>query len=290
MSVTGPAGQDDASAAERAADALRRRFGSRFGSREPAVAIVLGSGLGALAERIERATTVPFAEIPGFHATTVSGHRGALIAGSLAGRDVLALAGRFHMYEGHDARVAAFPVRVAHALGAKVLFVTNAAGGIRRAFVPGDLMIIEDHLNLMFRNPLLGTLQRGDARFPDMSAAWSPRLVALLKESARAAGVAVRSGVYAGLLGPSYETPAEVRMLATLGADAVGMSTVPEAIAAAAMGMEVGGISLITNAAAGLSAGALTHAEVEAAGKAAGERFAAVVEEVCSRIHKTTES
>lgn len=280
MSVTGPAAQDDASAAEHAADALR----ARIGSRDPALAIVLGSGLGGLAERIERPTTVPFAEIPGFHATTVSGHRGALISGSLGGRDVLALAGRFHMYEGHDARVAAFPVRVVRALGAKVLFVSNAAGGIRRSFVPGDLMIIEDHLNLMFRNPLLGTPQRGDARFPDMSAAWSPRLVSLLEESARAAGVPVRSGVYAGLLGPSYETPAEVRMLATLGADAVGMSTVPEAIAAAAMGMEVGGISLITNAAAGISESALTHAEVEAAGKEAGGRFARVVEEFCSRL------
>lgn len=280
--MTGPAGvpPDDASLAERAADALR----ARVGSREPAMAIVLGSGLGGLAGRVERATTIPFAEIPGFHTTTVSGHRGVLISGTLAGRDVVALSGRFHMYEGHDARTAAFPVRVVRALGARVLFVSNAAGGIRRSLAPGDFMIIEDHLNLMFRNPLLGRPQRGDVRFPDMSAAWSPRLVSLLKESAHAAGVPVQSGVYAGLLGPSYETPAEVRMLATLGADAVGMSTVPEAIAAAAMGMEVGGISLITNAAAGISWAALTHADVEAAGKAAGEQFARVVEGFCSRL------
>ena len=265
--------------AEPAAAALRERIGPRA----PAVAIVLGSGLDAFAARIENTTNVPYAEIPGFHTTTVAGHRGELIAGTVAGRDVVALAGRFHLYEGHDARTAAYPVRVVRALGARTLFVSNAAGGIRRSFAPGDLMIIEDHLNLMFRNPLLGTVQRGDQRFPDMSAAWSPRLVALLKESARAAGMPVQSGVYAGLLGPAYETPAELRMLATLGADAVGMSTVPEAIAAAAMGMEVAGISLITNAAAGISQAALSHAEVVRAGVEAGERFAAVVEEFVAR-------
>ncbi|MFI5232950.1 MAG: purine-nucleoside phosphorylase [Gemmatimonadales bacterium] len=280
MSVTPSPAADDSSAAARAADMLR----ARFGAREPSAAIILGSGLGGLAARIANASRIPFAEIPGFHQTTVAGHRGELIHGTLAGRDVVALAGRFHMYEGHGARTAAYPVRVVRALGAKVLFVSNAAGGIRRSFAPGDLMIIEDHLNLMFRNPLLGPVQRGDLRFPDMSAAWSPRLVSLLKESARAAGVPVQSGVYAGLLGPSYETPAEVRMLATLGADAVGMSTVPEAIAAAAMGMEVAGVSLITNAAAGISAVSLSHEEVMQAGEEAGERFSRVVEEFCSRL------
>ena len=278
--TTLPPGWDDASAAVLAAESVR----ARVGGREPAAAIILGSGLGGLAARIANAVHIPFAEIPGFHATTVAGHRGELICGTLGGREVAALAGRFHMYEGHDARAAAFPARVVRALGAKVLFISNAAGGIRRSFAPGDLMIIQDHLNLMFRNPLLGAVQRGDQRFPDMSAAWSPRLIALLNDSARAVGVPVQSGVYAGLPGPSYETPAEVRMLATLGADAVGMSTVPEAIAAAAMGMEVAGVSLITNAAAGISGAPLSHADVVDAGVEAGERFAKLVEEFVSRL------
>ncbi len=277
MSASGGAG---AAAAKAAADTVR----ARLGVREPVAAIVLGSGLGELAARIENPTSVRYADIPGFHATNVAGHRGELIRGTLAGREVLALAGRFHMYEGHDARTAAYPVRVLHALGAKLLFVSNAAGGINRSFAPGDLMIIEDHLNLMFRNPLAGVVEPGDDRFPDMSATWSPRLIALLRESAKSVGVPVQSGVYAGLLGQNYETPAEVRMLATLGADAVGMSTVPEAIVAGAMGMEVAGISLITNAAAGISSAPLSHAEVVEAGAEAGDRFARVVLEFVSRL------
>ncbi len=278
--TAGAASDGGAAQAKIAADTVR----ARLGVREPVAAIILGSGLGELAERIENATSVRYADIPGFHATNVAGHRGELIRGTLAGREVLALAGRFHMYEGHGARTAAYPVRVLHALGAKLLFVSNAAGGISRSFAPGDLMIIEDHLSLMFRNPLVGAKESTDDRFPDMSATWSPRLIALLRESANAVGVAVQSGVYAGLLGPNYETPAEVRMLATLGADAVGMSTVPEAIVAAAMGMEVGGISLITNAAAGISSAPLSHAEVVEAGAAAGDRFARVVVEFISRL------
>jgi purine-nucleoside phosphorylase len=276
----GAASEAGAAAATIAADTV----GARLGVREPVAAIVLGSGLGELVARIENPTSVRYADIPGFHATNVAGHRGELICGTLAGREVLALAGRFHMYEGYGARTAAYPVRVLHALGAKLLFVSNAAGGVRRSFAPGDLMIIEDHLNLMFRNPLVGAAEPTDDRFPDMSATWSPRLIALLRESAKVAGVSVQSGVYAGLLGPNYETPAEVRMLATLGADAVGMSTVPEAIVAAAMGMEVAGISLITNAAAGISSAPLSHAEVVEVGAAAGDRFAKVVVEFVSRL------
>lgn len=276
----GPASERGAAAAKVAADAVR----TRLGIREPVAAIVLGSGLGELAARIENPTSVHYADIPGFHAPSVAGHRGELIRGTLAGREVLALAGRFHMYEGHSARTAAYPVRVLHALGARVLFVSNAAGGINRAFAPGDLMIIEDHLNLMFRNPLAGPVEPTDDRFPDMSATWSPRLISLLRESAKASGVQVQSGVYAGLLGPNYETPAEVKMLATLGADAVGMSTVPEAIVAAAMGMEVAGISLITNPAAGISSTPLNHAEVVEAGAKAGGVFAQLVTEFVSRL------
>jgi purine-nucleoside phosphorylase len=267
-------------AARHAADAVS----ARLGVRQPVAAIVLGSGLGELADRIERAARVPFAEVPGFHAPSVAGHRGELICGVLGGREVLALSGRFHMYEGHSARVAAFPVRVAHALGARVLFASNAAGGVRRTFRPGDLMIIRDHLNLTFRNPIIGALEPGDQRFPDMSSPYAPRLVALLRASAHAAGVPTVEGVYAGLLGPTYETPAEVRMLERLGADAVGMSTVPETIVGAAIGMEVAGVSLITNAAAGVSLAPLDHREVVEVGRATAGRFAELVAEFIARL------
>jgi len=269
-----------AAAAKAAAEAVR----TRLAVRAPVAAIVLGSGLGDLAARIERPVSVPYGEIPGFHSPGVVGHRGELIGGTLGGREVLALAGRFHMYEGHGARTAAFPVRVVHALGARVLFVSNAAGGVSRAFAPGDLMIIEDHLNLTFRNPLFGAVETTDERFPDMSAPWSPRLVALLRACAGKVAVPVRSGVYAGLLGPNYETPAEVAMLAALGADAIGMSTVPEAIVARALKMEVAGVSLITNMAAGISTAPLDHAEVVEVGTRAAARFAALVTEFVSRL------
>ena len=268
-----------------AAAAIRARVASAAAPAvAPDVAIVLGTGLGALGEAIDVDASVEYSDIPGFPLSTVESHTGRLLLGTLGGRRVAAMQGRFHRYEGYSLQHATFPVRVLHALGARVLFVSNAAGGISRAFAPGDLMIIEDHLNLMFRNPLFGAVEPTDERFPDMSAPWSPRLVALLRACATKTGVPVRSGVYAGLLGPNYETPAEVRMLATLGADAVGMSTVPEAIVAAAMKMEVAGISLITNAAAGISGAPLSHAEVVAVGAAAAERFAMLVAEFISRL------
>ena len=270
-----------AAAAAKAADAVREKLGA---DPRPVAAIILGSGLGDLADRIQNATRVRYADIPGFHATNVAGHRGELIRGTLGGREVLALAGRFHMYEGYSARVAGFPVRVVHALGAKVLFASNAAGGINRAFDPGDLMVIEDHLNLMFQNPLIGPIEPGDTRFPDMSEPYSRRLIKALHDSAAATGISLRQGVYGGLLGPTYETPAEVRMLDRLGADAIGMSTVPETIVAAAIGMEVAGVSLITNAAAGISAAALNHVDVVAVGAAAAARFSEVVGEFVARI------
>jgi purine-nucleoside phosphorylase len=267
-----------------AARAAASSVAGRLGVEAPVCAIVLGSGLAELADRIERATRANYNAIPGFHAPHVEGHRGELIRGFLGGREVLALSGRFHMYEGHDARTSAFPIRVAHALGAKVLFASNAAGGIRRSFNAGDLMIIEDHLNLMFRNPLMGGLEPGDTRFPDMSEPYSRRLIALLEESGRAAGVSLAKGVYAGLLGPSYETPAEVRMLERLGADATGMSTVPETIVAAAMGMEVAAVSLITNPAAGIATAPLSHAEVVEVGARAADRFADLVTAFVQRL------
>jgi purine-nucleoside phosphorylase len=280
--VSGARGESThgAAAARRAADAIR----DRLGVKAPVAAIVLGSGLGALADRLSHARRVPYGEIPGFHAPGVEGHKGELLCGALGGREVLLLAGRFHMYEGHSAQVAAFPVRVVHALGAKVLFVSNAAGGIRRDFTPGTLMMITDHLNLQFRNPLEGLVEPGDLRFPDMSAPYAPRLQALLDAAAADGGLTLGRGVYAGLLGPTYETPAEVRMLATLGADAVGMSTVPETIVARAMGMEVAGVSCITNPAAGISEAPLNHAEVMEEGRKAADAFCGLVERWVARL------
>ena len=263
-----------AAAARRAADEVRRRIGAT----EPVVGIVLGSGLGGLAARIAKAVTVPFGDVPGFPPATVAGHLGQLIGGTLAGRPVVALAGRFHMYEGHAAALAGFPIRVLHALGARMLFVSNAAGGIRRTFRAGDLMLIRDHLNLMFRNPLAGAVEPGDERFPDMSAPYDEELARLLLDHAAALGLALQEGVYGGLLGPTYETPSEVRMLAVLGADAVGMSTVPEVIVARALGMRVAGISCITNLASGISPHPLSHAEVLETTALVGARFEALVE------------
>jgi purine-nucleoside phosphorylase len=245
-------------AAEEAATSLRTKIGDSV----PEIGIVLGSGLGGLAEQIEDAVRVPFAEVPGFPAARVSGHAGAVVSGKLGGRNVVALAGRFHMYKGHSAQLAAFPVRVMYALGARTYFASNAAGGVSRRLQAGDLMIINDHLNLTGLNPLTGHVEDGDERFPDLSAAYDAELRALLKASASRAGVEVKEGVYAWLSGPSYETPAEVRMLGQLGADAVGMSTVPEVIVARAMGMKVAAISCIANAASGVTEAPVLHTDV----------------------------
>lgn len=268
-------------AATHAADAIRHTVGSWT---TPACGIVLGSGLGGLAHRIQYAVRIPFSDVPGFPTATVAGHAGEVVVGTLGGRAVVALAGRFHMYEGHDADLAAFPVRVLHALGAPVYFASNAAGGVRRTFSPGDLMLIADHINLMGRNPLTGAVQPGDERFPDMSDPYDPVLRACLRDAAREVGVPLQEGVYCALLGPTYETPAEVRMLERLGADAVGMSTVPEVIVARALGMRVAAISCITNKAAGLSHEVLSHAEVMEAGRAVADRFEALVSAFVTRL------
>jgi purine-nucleoside phosphorylase len=265
-----------AAAAERAAESLR----ARLGDATPEIAIILGSGLGGLAGEIEEAVRIPFKEIPGFPSATVVGHAGALIGGRLVGRPVIALAGRFHMYEGHDARLAALPVGVMHALGAHTLIVSNAAGGIRRTLRPGDLMLIADQINLMWRNPLVGPVEPGEQRFPDMSAPYDPGLLAVARDAALRLGVPVVEGVYAGLLGPQYETPAEVRMLERLGADAVGMSTVPEVIAARALGMRVAGVSCITNMGCGIATHPLSHAEVLETTSAVAEKFRGLVREM----------
>ena len=239
------------------------------------VAVVLGSGLGAFADRLTSPASVPFEALPGFPAPTVPGHRGRLVYGQLSGVPVLAMQGRLHGYEGHDAATVAFPARVLGVLGARALVVTNAAGGVNAGFAPGDLMRISDHLNLSGRNPLIGPNEEAlGVRFPDLSRAYDPRLGEALEASAREASVALRNGVYAYIPGPTYETPAEVRMLRLLGADAVGMSTVPEVIAAAHQGVPCCGISCITNHAAGISPAPLTHEEVVQVAKRVEGTFA----------------
>ena len=262
-------------AAIMAAAAIRKRAASQ----QPKVGIILGSGLGGLSKSIGNAVRIPFSDIPGFPEVTVAGHEGAVIVGALGGREIVALSGRFHMYEGHPAALAAFPVRVFHALGAHDLFVSNAAGGISSKLAVGDLMIITDHLNLMGTNPLVGEAGQGEIRFPDMTDAYNPGLRMLLRATGQKLGIRLREGVYAGLLGPSYETPAEVKMLKLLGADAVGMSTVPEVIMARALGMRVAGVSCITNAAAGVTGAALSHAEVLETTNRVGAEFESLVTE-----------
>jgi purine-nucleoside phosphorylase len=244
----------------------------------PRVGIVLGSGLGSLADDLEDATSIPFGDLPGWPVATAPGHAGRLLLGAIAGVPVAALQGRFHLYEGNDPGLVVQPVLLFKLLGAELVILTNAAGGVNPGYGPGTLMVISDHLNLTGRTPLLG--QNADElgpRFPDLTDVWAPRLRARLHEAARAEDVAFEEGIYAGLLGPSYETPAEVRMLHALGADAVGMSTVLEAVAARWIGLEVCGVSLVTNAGAGYSGQPLNHEEVLEAGALAGPNLARVV-------------
>jgi purine-nucleoside phosphorylase len=244
----------------------------------PEVGIVLGSGLGGLADDLEDAVAIPFAELPGWPAATAPGHVGRLLLGRLGGRAVVMLHGRFHLYEGNDPGLVVQPMLLFRALGARVVVLTNAAGGLDPSFGPGTLMIMRDHINLTGRNPLIGpNADELGPRFPDMTEAWSPRLRAGLHAAAAAEGVEMREGIYVGLTGPTYETPAEVRMLAALGGDAVGMSTVLECIAARWVGLEVCGVSLVTNAGAGYSGAPLTHEEVLEAGASAGPRLANVI-------------
>ncbi len=255
-----------------------------LGPLRPRAAIVLGSGLGPLAERVTGAVRISYHDIPGFHAPTVVGHKGELVAGTLGDVPVLMQSGRFHMYEGYTAADAALPTRVFASLGVDTLIVTNAAGGIRRSFGAGTLMAITDHLNLTGRNPLEGAVLAGESRFPDMTTAYDVALRQLAQTVATDQGTPLREGVYAALLGPSYETPAEIRMLERLGADAVGMSTVPETIVARARGMRVLGISTITNPAAGVSHTALDHAEVMAVANRVAAQLGRLVEGVVARL------
>lgn len=244
----------------------------------PRLGMVLGSGLGGLADEIEDAIAIPFAELPGWPAPSAPGHSGRLLLGLLRGLPVACLQGRLHMYEGLGERLVVEPVLLMGQLGAQIVLLTNASGGVNPAFGAGTLMVISDHINLTGRNPLLGPNDDNlGPRFADMSAVWDQELRRRIHAAARAEGVEMREGIYLGLIGPTYETPAEVRMIRALGADAVGMSTVMEAIAANWAGLRVCGVSLVTNAGAGLSATPLSHEEVLAAANEAGPRLARVI-------------
>ncbi|MGO0060924.1 purine-nucleoside phosphorylase [Brevibacillus fluminis] len=232
-------------------------------AKAPAIGLVLGSGLGVLADEIANSVAIPYEEIPHFGRSTVVGHKGQLVIGTLEGKQVVAMQGRFHTYEGHGMDSVVFPIRVLKEIGVEQLIVTNAAGGVNESYVPGDLMVISDHLNMAARNPLIGPNdEKYGVRFPDMSEAYSKTLRALAHATAADLGLSLKEGVYAWMLGPSYETPAEIRMLRMLGADAVGMSTVPEVIVARHMNLDVLGISCITNMAAGILPQPLSHEEV----------------------------
>ena len=261
---------------DRAVSVVRERV-----SLAPQVAIILGSGLGALAGEVRADAVVPYAEIPGFPRSTVEGHAGNLLVGRLEGRAVAVMQGRAHFYEGYSLADVVFPVRVIRALGARVLLVSNAAGGINRLWSSGDLMIITDHINFMGSNPLMGPNDPDlGPRFPDMSQAYDPDLIALAERAALAEGIAIRKGVYAGVHGPSYETPAELRMLRGWGADAVGMSTVPEVIAARHMGMRVLGITAITDMATGEQIKTVTHEDVMAVAREIEPKFIRLVKRI----------
>jgi purine-nucleoside phosphorylase len=244
----------------------------------PEVGIVLGSGLGGLADELGDAVAIPFTDLPGWPAATSPGHVGRLLLGRLGGRPVAMLQGRFHLYEGNAPGLVVQPVLLFGRLGARVVILTNAAGGLDPSFGPGTLMVISDHLNLTGQNPLIGSNAPDvGARFTDMTDAWSPRLRGRLHAAGEAEGVPLAEGVYVGLVGPSYETPAEVRLFASFNGHAVGMSTVMECVAARWAGLEVCGISLVTNAGAGYTGQPLTHDEVLAAGAEAGPRLARVI-------------
>jgi len=257
---------------------------SEHHERKPSIGVILGSGLGAMASSAS-GPKIAFESIPGFPRPTVAGHAGFIALG----RSVAVQAGRFHYYEGHPMDRVVLPVFLLHRFGVRTLIVTNAAGGIDRRYHPGDLVLLRDHVNLMGANPLRGPAHPSGPRFPDLSQAYDRGLRETAQEVARAAGQApLAEGVYAALAGPSYETPAEIRMLAAIGADLVGMSTVPEVIAARFLGMRVLGISCVTNMAAGILPQPLDHAEVMARGKEAGPRFIALIQGILERLGGST--
>jgi purine-nucleoside phosphorylase len=247
-------------------------------SLSPDIAIVLGSGLSDLADALTESVEISYNDIPGFLKTSVTGHRGKLYIGNLNGKPVYMLAGRFHYYEGHTGKEITSYIPILKALGVSTLILTNAAGGINPDFIPGDLMVIDDHINYANVNPMIGPNDESlGPRFFDMSEAYSKRLRGIIHDAAASCGILLKSGIYIMYSGPSFETPAEIRMFGMMGADAVGMSTVPEVIAANHCGIEVAGISCITNKAAGLSDTKLSHQEVMETGKKVNEKFKALI-------------
>jgi purine-nucleoside phosphorylase len=263
-----------------AAEAIRANV-----SEVPAVGVVLGSGLGDFASSLSGGVTIPYGELPHWPKSNVIGHEGKLVVGTSRGKTIAALAGRVHLYEGHNAGTVAFAVRALGLLGVKILILTNAAGGVNTSFSQGALMAIDDHINLTGATPLAGANdERFGPRFPDMTEVYSARLRGIAERAAKAINLPLAHGIYVALLGPSYETPAEIRYLRTIGADAVGMSTVPEALAARHMGMEVLGISCITNMAAGVLPQPLDHAEVMETARRIRGQFIALLEGVIGHL------
>ncbi len=274
-----PATSDLYSRAENAARTIRSRTAERA-----RIAVVLGSGLGGFAEELKDAVTIPYQEIPGFVSSTAQGHAGRLVIGKVDGVSTLAMQGRVHFYEGYSLEEVTFPIRTFKLLGINTLVLTNAAGGVDVELTQGALMVISDHLNLMGANPLRGPNdERFGPRFPDMSEVYSRELQELVIEEARALGITARRGIYAALTGPSYETPAEIHMLRAFGADAVGMSTVPEAIVARHMGIKVLGISCVTNMAAGITENPINHEEVIETGQRVRETFTQLLRRVITK-------
>lgn len=254
-------------------------------SKEPKIGLILGSGLGDLADEIQDADYIPYHALPYFPEPTVKGHVGRFVVGTLEGKEVVAMQGRYHHYEGYSLRQVAFPVDVMKALGIHYLIVTNAAGGINTSFSPGDLMLIQDHINMLGGSPLIGPDdETSGPRFPDMSSAYDRKLIQLAEEKADQLDVAVKKGVYLATPGPQYETPAEIRMMRVMGADAVGMSTVPEVIEAAHAGLRVLGISCITNMASGILDQPLSHAEVIETANKVKDHFTQLVQAVVKNI------
>jgi purine-nucleoside phosphorylase len=254
-------------------------------SLTPEIGLVLGSGLGGIADLIKDPTFISYTDIPHFHGTSVEGHAGQMMLGKLQGVPLVCLMGRFHLYEGYPMDDVVFPTRTICGLGIHTLILTNAAGGVKSHFKPGDLMLMNDHLNLMGDNPLRGThIAQLGPRFPDLSEAYSRVCIEVIEKTATELNIPIKKGVYAGLLGPTYETPAEVKMLHTLGADAVGMSTVPESIAANHLGVRVVGISCIANLAAGLTPEKLTHQEVITNSKLSAAKLSVLLEQVIPRL------
>ena len=260
-------------------------FVKRHTDLRPTVGVILGSGLGQLVDRMSDTVAIDYRDLPHFPAPTVAGHAGRLVLGRIGGVVVMAMQGRFHYYEGHDMRTIAVPTAFMQRFGVRTLIVSNSAGGINRGFVPGDLMLITDHINLVGNNPLIGLNdERLGPRFPDMTEPYSVRLTALAEAAAVELGIALRQGVYAGLSGPCYETAAEIRYLERIGADAVGMSTVPEVIVARYLGMEVLGISCVTNMATGIAKVKHAHEEVVRTANEASARFCALVAHTIGKI------